>query len=473
MKSGMQGSEKGSKNIFHDLFNLLEPLKLFLIAAIANGVILSASAQDRNTNDTTQYLTIEQCIAYGLKNQPTARQSALGVTIAEKTNAINISAWLPQVNFNATFTHYLQLPTSFSLNSLNPDGPLLKGHPGVINTLIPQLTATQTIFSPDVLYAANSAHLYVQQAQEINDSTKINIVSSVSKAFYDLLHTIDQINVLKEDTTRLGKNLRDAYHQYVGGIVDKSDYKEASISLNNSRAQLKQAIEAVRPQYAALKLLMGYPQDKNFNVKFDTAQMIQEIAFDTSQQLQFEKRIEFQQIQTAKKLQEANINYYRTQFAPTLSAFYFYNYEYENNAFSSLIGTAYPFSYFGATLSLPLFTGFRRIESIQRAKLQKEQINWSEISIKSRIYSEYSSALANYKSNVYDFYIMKENVAMAKDVYGIVKLQYKQGIVAYLNVITAESNLISSEINYSNALFQLLQSKVDLEKAMGNISAKQ
>jgi outer membrane protein TolC len=51
-------------------------------------------------------------------------------------------------------------------------------------------------------------------------------------------------------------------------------------------------------------------------------------------------------------------------------------------------------------------------------------------------------------------------------------LQYQQGIVAYLNVITAESNLISSEIGYLNALFQLLSSKIDLEKSMGSIPVK-
>jgi len=44
--------------------------------------------------------------------------------------------------------------------------------------------------------------------------------------------------------------------------------------------------------------------------------------------------------------------------------------------------------------------------------------------------------------------------------------------LAYLNVITAESNLISSEIGYQNALFQLLSSRVDLEKAMGVIVIK-
>jgi outer membrane protein TolC len=59
---------------------------------------------------------------------------------------------------------------------------------------------------------------------------------------------------------------------------------------------------------------------------------------------------------------------------------------------------------------------------------------------------------------------------MAKRVYFVVTLQYKQGIIPYLNVITAESNLITSEISYLNALFQLLSSKIDLEKSMGTIS---
>jgi outer membrane protein TolC len=54
-------------------------------------------------------------------------------------------------------------------------------------------------------------------------------------------------------------------------------------------------------------------------------------------------------------------------------------------------------------------------------------------------------------------------------VYRIVSLQYNQGIVGYLNIIVAESNLINAEIGYIDALFQLLSSKVDLEKAMGDI----
>jgi outer membrane protein TolC len=451
----------------------LDVLKRFWVILI--GLFCSATlahAQNRNTKDTVPYYNLDQCIVFALDHQPAVMQTALDIAIARKTNAINLSAWLPQINLSATLMHYNQLPTTFSINSLNPEGPLIKGHPGVDNTLIPQLSATEVLFSPDVLNSLQSAHLFVEQAQQSNDSTKINLVATVSTAFYNLLFTLQQMNVLKEDTARLAKNLRDTYHQYVGGIVDKTDYKEATIALNNSKAQLKQARENVRPQYAALKQLMGYPDGKEFSVSFDTLQMMKQIATDTASALVFEKRIEMQLLETAKKLQQQNYKYYRNQYLPTLSAFYNYYYEYESDAFSTLFPQAYPYSYVGATINIPLFTGMRRQESIQKVKMQGQLLDWSESALKARIYSEYTTALANYKTNLYDLTLMKDNEDMAKDVYGVVSLQYKQGVVAYLNVITAESNLIASEMSYLNALFQVLLSKVDLEKAMGTTVLK-
>ncbi len=466
------GSSNRNKSLLYKNISYLSLLsKHLFFAIVCIGGFTTGTFARNNSADSIQYLNLDQCIAYALQFQPAFNRSLVEMSIVKKSNAIILSAWLPQVNLVGNLMHYGQLPTVLSANS-TPGGPLIQGHSGVNNTFIPQLSATQTIFSPEVLNAARNAHLFVEQAKQSNDSTKIDIISNVSKAFYSLLFNLEQINVLKEDTARLAKNLRDAYHQYVGGIVDKTDYKEASISLNNSRAQLKQVNENVIPFYASLKQLMGFPTEKEFYVSFDTLQMVQKIAFDTTQVLDYQKRIEYQLLQTIKKLQIQNVRYSRSQFLPTFSAFYNYLPEFENNSFSNLFNHSYPYSYLGASVSIPLFTGFRRSETIQRARLQLQQINWAEVDLKSRIYSEYTSALASYKSNLFDLNVLRDNKAMAKDVYGIVSLQYKQGVVAYLNVITAESNLISSEISYLNALFQVLLSKVDLERAMGKTLSK-
>jgi outer membrane protein TolC len=445
---------------------------IFLVCIIIAYLSPNAFAQKGNNNDSIQYLTLDQCLAYALQHQPFVLQSAIDVSIAHKTNAIALSAWLPQVNLVGSLEHYFELPTAFQTNVANPSGPLLPVKAGIVNTATPGLTATETIFSPSVLYAAKSAHLYVLQAEQALDSSKINIIANVSTTFYNLLLNLEQIKVLKEDTARLAKNLSDTYHQYIGGTVDKTDYEEATITLNTSKAQLRQAVENIRPLYATVKQAIGFPPEQEFNVLFDTTQMMKELTFDTTQQLQFEKRIELQLLETTKSLQHENVNYYRYAFLPTLSANFNYVHEFESNSFSNLFDHSYPYSYIGASLQLPIFTGFWRTNSLQRAKLQEQLIDLSITNAKSNIYTQYTTALANYKGNLYNLEELKINVTMAKDVYSVVNLQYRQGIVPYLNLITAESNLVSAETSYINATFQLLISKVNLEQAMGIISTK-
>jgi len=413
-------------------------------------------------------LTLNQCIDYALKHQPFINQALINESIVRTTNAINLSTWYPQVNISGNLTHYNSLPTSFIKNSAT--GTTQQQRTGVINTFTPVLGVTQTIFNPALLYATRSASIYVREAQQITDSTKIEVVAGVSKSFYSLLLTLEQISVLKEDTARLGKNVSDAYHQYIGGIVDETDYDEAVISLNNSKFQLKQATENVVPQYALLKQVMGYPPQSQFNVLYDTVQMMNDIAFDTTQQLQFEQRIEYKVLRSQKDLQLSNINYYRNAWLPTVGAFFNYDYTFQNNNFGDLFSKAYPYSFMGLSLSVPVFTGFNRTNNLKRARLQADWLDWSEASLRSQIWSEYTTALANYKSNLFNLGISKDNAGLARKTYDIVALQYQQGVVPYLNVITAESNLITSEISYRNALFQVLASKIDLEKSMGIIT---
>jgi outer membrane protein TolC len=436
-----------------------------------NTLLLPVTMQDTGKSGT-ESLTLKQCIDFAMQHQPLLNESLINIDITKTTNSINLAAWLPQVSASGNLIHNIQQPgngTTTTSGGTTTTGTSSRGG-SYTNTFIPGITVSQAIFNPSLLYAAKAAPLLVKQAQQVTDSTKIFLVSAVSKSYYNVLLTLEQINVLKEDTARLGRSLRDAYHQYKGGIVDETDYEQASITLNNSMAQLKQANENVVPQYASLKQLMGYPPGKQFNVNFDTTEMASNIHIDTLQQLQYEKRIEYQQIMTDKHLQDQNINFFRLSFLPTVSAFYNYNLAYENNQFSNLFNNSYPSSLVGLSVSIPIFTGLARLHSVHKAKLQQQIISWNEVDLKSQIYKEYTSALANYKGNYYNLQLLQRNVNLAKRVYFVVDLQYKQGIVPYLNLITAESNLITSEINYLNALFQVLSNKIDLQKAMGNIT---
>lgn len=419
----------------------------------------------QGTPDTAAPLSLRQCIDYALQHQPALQQSLVRTNIAKATNAISLSGWYPQVGVTANLNHYIQRPTSLS----NINGTEVPIKTSVVNTSTPGVGVTQAIFSPSLLYASKAAPLNLKEAEQATDSARIELVANVSKSFYSLLLTLQQIDVLKEDTARLGESMRTAYHQYIGGIVDETDYEQATVTLNTSMVQLKQAVESVAPQYATLKQLMGYPPEQQFNLSYDSTEMLKNIDIDTAEQLQYDKRIELQQLATQKKLQQQLTRYYQKAYFPTLSAFYNYNYAFQNNSFSKLYADAFPNSLIGLTLSVPVFTGFSRVQNVRRSKLQGQMLDWAEVNLKSSIYAEYKTALANYKSNRYNLEQMKNNVELSKRVYFVADLQYKQGLTPYLNVITAESNLRTSELTYLDALFQVLSSKIDWQKAMGDI----
>jgi outer membrane protein TolC len=64
---------------------------------------------------------------------------------------------------------------------------------------------------------------------------------------------------------------------------------------------------------------------------------------------------------------------------------------------------------------------------------------------------------------------LKENLSLASEVYDVIQMQYRSGVKAYLDVITAESDLRTAQINYYNALYQVLASKIDVMQSLGNI----
>jgi outer membrane protein len=426
-------------------------------------LILSSSVLSQTVTDSLlKEPTLSNIIQYALKKQPAVQQALLDETITQLQIKSKLSDWYPQVNFNYLYQHNFQVQTN-----------IINGNPirfGVDNTSSLQFTATQTIFNRDVLLAKQTKDYVLRQAKQQTSNTKIDLVANVSKAFYDLLTTKQQIKVTDENIVRLQQSLKDARAQYDAGIVDKTDYKRATIALNNAAAERKANEAALRAKADYLKSLINYPEDADLNIMYDSARLENEIALDTLQGVDYTKRIEYQILETQKKLQEANVQYNKWSFIPSLSANGAYNLGYLNNSFSKLYSQSFPNSYAGLTFTFPIFEGGKRKYNIQQSEWELKRTDLDMVNFKNLVNSEYSSALANYKASLSDFLAMKENVGLAQEVYDVIRLQYRSGIKTYLEVIAAETDLRTAQINYFNALYQVISSKIDVEKSKGEIS---
>ena len=174
-------------------------------------------------------------------------------------------------------------------------------------------------------------------------------------------------------------------------------------------------------------------------------------------------------LQTERNLQQYNLKYYKWGYLPSAYIYGVYNFGYLNSDFGKLYERAFPNSNVGVQLNFPIFQGTKRTYQVRAARWQVERMDWDIVSLQSIIRTEYEQALALYKGNLANYSALKENVQLAIEVYNVIRLQYQQGIKTYLDVIVAESDLRTSQINLYTATYELLVSKIDLQKALGTL----
>lgn len=424
-------------------------------------LLIEMSAKGQGPLDTLQDATLKQVVEYALGHQPLVQEALLNEEITKRQIKGKIADWFPQVNLAYNYQHFIDLQSAFI------GGNVIRF--GVKNTSSFQFTGTENLFNRDVLLAGTTASQVKGLAAMNTSQSKIDLVVNVTKAFYDVLATMQQIKVTQESIIRVKSSLNDAYSRYTSGVADKTDYKRATILLNNAEAALKTNTELLKYKKQALKALMGYPPDGDLPLQYNPDALEQEIAIDTTELLNYSANIDYRILKAQKDLQDENVRYEKWSFIPSLSAFGAYDLNYQNNNFSELYNRRYPYSYVGATVSFPLFEGGKRLWKVQEQKLTSMRMEQGLVNMENNLSAEYTRAIGSYKGNLANYQAQKENVDMAQEVYDIIRLQYDSGIKTYLDVTTAESDLNTAKINYYNALYMVLASKMDVLRALGEI----
>lgn len=415
---------------------------------------------------TLSNATLQECIDYALSNKPGVQQSLIDEEIGERDIKSALSGWLPQINGNGTVNHNFKQQSQ--ILTTNGQSSLLTF--GGKNTSSFVLQADQQFLNAGLIQASKSAKYYRQQYKQNTENTKINTVVDVSKAFYDILTSKEQLNIISENISRLEKQFKDASSQYDAGLVDKTDFQRAQISLSNSKADRKRTEELLKYKYAYLRELIGYSADKPFDLSFTSTDMEKDVMIDTAQLLNYQNRIEYRLLETQRQLQKITTSYNKWSYAPTLSGFINYGWNYQNNQLDRLYDQTYPSSLVGLKLTVPIFLGGKRTQEIKKSQLQERRIDLDLVNTKNKINTQYEQSIATYKANLNDLNTNKSNVDISREVYNTIKLQYDEGIKTYLDLMTSETDLRTAQLNYLNSLYNLLASKLDVKQALGTIT---
>jgi outer membrane protein TolC len=181
-------------------------------------------------------------------------------------------------------------------------------------------------------------------------------------------------------------------------------------------------------------------------------------------------RKDFQYLGTVRKLNEFNIKRYQLSNLPTVSMSGSYSKNAQRSKFDFFQGgNWFTTSLISLNISLPLFNGFATDARIKRTKLELKQTENQIESLKNNIDNEINQSKLNYMSSVATVQFQKKNMELAEKVYLQTKKKYEAGTGSNTEISAAQTDLVSAQNNFMNALYAALIAKVDLLKSTGKL----
>ncbi len=143
------------------------------------------------------------------------------------------------------------------------------------------------------------------------------------------------------------------------------------------------------------------------------------------------------------------------------------NWYQEGNRFDNMI----PVYQYQASLSLPLFTGGRTRAEVASSNIRIRKLQEEEQELRNQIALEVKTAQARLQSALQEIQVADAGLQLAKDEVDQAKARFHAGVGDNVEVVTAQDALARAYDDQIAALYRMRQSRVDLQRAIGRISA--
>jgi outer membrane protein TolC len=431
--------------------------------------IVDVNAQESNSGA----FSLQQSIDYAVKNSPNYLNAELDLKNAVyKKNEIT-GLGLPQVSGSVDIKDYVELPTSLLPGQFfgAPAGTFIPVKFGTKYNSTAGFSASQLLFSSDYIFGLKASKEFINLSKINVTRSKADLVSQVSKAYYNVIINKERIKLLESNLIRLKKILDDTKAFNQQGFAELIDAERLEVQYNNLVTEKDKVVRLIGLSETVLKFQMGYKLNDaialtdSLNLNSDTFEELNITNVDVS------KRPDYQLLKAQQNLLNLDVKRLKWGYLPTLAAYGAYQYNAQRQEFDLLDTDQkwFKIALVGATLNVNIFDGFQRNYKIQQAKISALKNNNTLKSIESASQLEASVAGISYNNAYSSLLAQKKNMVLAQHVYEVAMKKYQGGVGTNLEIVNAETTLKEAQTNYYNSVYDMLVAKIDYQKAIGTL----
>ncbi|MBW4024296.1 MAG: efflux transporter outer membrane subunit [Proteobacteria bacterium] len=306
------------------------------------------------------------------------------------------------------------------------------------------------------------------QASEIDRrSVLIQMIAEVARDYIQLRNAQSLLRIA-EDNVRAARNLLNLTQQRAAaGLTDQLDVAQEQAQLTTTEATVPRAEQQVASYINALSLLLGEPP-RALQDELQTAERVPPTPVRIPVGLPSEmlrRRPDIMEAEANLHAATANIGVAVASFFPTFNLLGLFSIQTGHT--QDLFTTAARTYILGGMVSVPIFEGGKLVDTLHlRREQQKEaMINYDKTVLSA--FSDVDNALTDYEKEQERRRLLRQAMAANEHALALARQRYTQGIATYLDVLTAQQNVLTSQSSYQNSTAAVSTDLVALYLALG------
>jgi outer membrane protein len=429
-------------------------MKLKIIFSVLS-VVLSCVVQAQ-MQDSSALLTLHDAIDAALDQNYDIRIAAVELDQAKANNTIGNAGMLPAVTaiggINGSLTDaHIELATGGTQDRNGANSRTLNGAVQLDWVLFDGLRMFTNKKRLNELESIGSTTLK-QQIQ--------STIANVIMAYASVVREKQQLVAL-DTAMALAKVRMDlAKKKFEVGTSAKTDYLQAQVDFNASKAASLVQGATLRQAKDSLMVLLGRNQFANYDVE-DSLHLNKSLSYKDKDQW-IDRNFSIQLARQQKTLSEYNVKLANGAQLPVLALSSAYNYNRtQNDAGVTLFNRTYG-PQAGLNLSVPLFNGFnlQREKKVARLEVFRQGLIVDQLT--TSISARYRTAWRAYDNALKSLDLEKENIKYAEENVMIQQARFRVGVANTLELREAESSYVAALARLVDASYSVKVSETRL-----------
>lgn len=426
---------------------------------------LKKQANDKAAHDSENSLydidlTLEESLQMALKNNHTIQQTMQDVISAKYARK--------EARRNAGFTLSWQSSASTLGGHAVDDGRAAEPISGIKydRNFYNSLTLEFPLYTGGRIENSIRAAEYDLDIADLTlETVKQTVKAQTTAAYYRILQCQKLIDVNQESVDTLSLHLKNVQAQYKVGTVAKSDVLRSQVELANAQQSLVNAMNDYDIAIATLNNLIGLPTSTTVNARDELRYIEYNLSLGECIDYALKYRPDGIAADRAVKATDARMSLARAGYRPNVIAQVQREFAgdqlFDTNHHSSDTKMA------GVVISWNIFDNGITSAKVHQVRAERDKAKENLLQVQDQIKLDVQTALLNLQAAEKNIKTTEVAVEQAKEDYKIAQVRYTAGVGTNLDVMDAETSLISTQTRYITALYNYNVSKTNLDQAMG------